>query len=324
MVDQSPAQKALVKLGLTRPIDLALHLPLRYEDETRITPLRNTREGDMVQIEATVTASEVQLHPRRQLVVTVEDGTGSCELRFFSFYPSHQKTMAVGARLRVRGEVRGGFWGRQMLHPAFRKAEGELPQALTPIYPTVAQLPQAYLRRAVASAMARVELPETLPPGLQPPVARFDRENGLQRPWNLRESLLFLHHPSPDVALATLQDHSHPAWQRLKAEELLAQQLSQLTAKRERALLRAPELRPAQAAGAPALHERLLAALPFALTAAQRRVGEEIAHDLARPVPMHRLLQGDVGSGKTVVAALAACVCMDAGWQCALMAPTEI
>ena len=324
MVDQSPAQKALVKLGLTRPIDLALHLPLRYEDETRITPLRNTREGDMVQIEATVTASEVQLHPRRQLVVTVEDGTGSCELRFFSFYPSHQKTMAVGARLRVRGEVRGGFWGRQMLHPAFRKAEGELPQALTPIYPTVAQLPQAYLRRAVASAMARVELPETLPPGLQPPVARFDRENGLQRPWNLRESLLFLHHPSPDVALATLQDHSHPAWQRLKAEELLAQQLSQLTAKRERALLHAPELRPAQAAGAPALHERLLAALPFALTAAQRRVGEEIAHDLARPVPMHRLLQGDVGSGKTVVAALAACVCMDAGWQCALMAPTEI
>ena len=324
MVDQSPAQKALVKLGLTRPIDLALHLPLRYEDETRITPLRNTREGDMVQIEATVTASEVQLHPRRQLVVTVEDGTGSCELRFFSFYPSHQKTMAVGARLRVRGEVRGGFWGRQMLHPAFRKAEGELPQALTPIYPTVAQLPQAYLRRAVASAMARVELPETLPPGLQPPVARFDWENGLQIPWNLRESLLFLHHPSPDVALATLQDHSHPAWQRLKAEELLAQQLSQLTAKRERALLRAPELRPAQAAGAPALHERLLAALPFALTAAQRRVGEEIAHDLARPVPMHRLLQGDVGSGKTVVAALAACVCMDAGWQCALMAPTEI
>ena len=320
MVDQSPAQKALVKLGLTRPIDLALHLPLRYEDETRITPLRNTREGDMVQIEATVTASEVQLHPRRQLVVTVEDGTGSCELRFFSFYPSHQKTMAVGARLRVRGEVRGGFWGRQMLHPAFRKAEGELPQALTPIYPTVAQLPQAYLRRAVASAMARVELPETLPPGLQPPVARFDRENGLQRPWNLRESLLFLHHPSPDVALATLQDHSHPAWQRLKAEELLAQQLSQLTARRAREHLRAPALHAARGG----LHEALLAALPFQLTGAQRRVGEEIAHDLARAQPMHRLLQGDVGSGKTAVAALAACIAIDAGWQCALMAPTEI
>ena len=324
MVQKSPAQQALAKLGLTRDIDLALHLPLRYEDETRITPIRSAREGDIVQIEATVTASEVQLRPRRQLVVTVEDGTGSCELRFFSFYPSHQKTMAVGARLRVRGEVKGGFWGRQMLHPAFRKAEGELPAALTPVYPTVAQLPQAYLRRAVASALTRVELPETLPPEQEPPIARFYRQTGLQRPWNLREALLFLHHPTPDVALATLQDHSHPAWQRLKAEELLAQQLSQLTAKRERARLRAPQLRPQPAPGTPALHEQLLALLPFQLTAAQRRVGEEIAHDLARAVPMHRLLQGDVGSGKTVVAALAATVCMDAGWQCALMAPTEI
>lgn len=323
----SPAQKALHKLGLTRDIDLALHLPLRYEDETRITPLRNAREGDTVQIEVTVTASEIQARPRRQLVVTVEDDTGSCELRFFSFYPSHQKTMAVGARLRVRGEVKGGFWGRQMLHPAFRKAEGALPAALTPVYPTVAQLPQAYLRRAVASALTRVDLPETLPPGLEPPLApasRFDRQIGLQRPWNLREALLFLHHPAPDVALATLEDHSHPAWQRLKAEELLAQQLSQLTAKRERDRLRAPQLRPQAAAGALALHEQLLAVLPFSLTAAQRRVGEEIARDLARAVPMHRLLQGDVGSGKTVVAALAATVCMDAGWQCALMAPTEI
>ena len=166
----SPARKALEKLGLTRDIDLALHLPLRYEDETRITPIRSAREGETVQVEGTVTASEIQMRPRRQLVVTLEDGTGSCELRFFSFYPSHQKTMAVGERLRARGEVRGGFWGRQMLHPAFRKAEGALPAALTPVYPTVAQLPQAYLRRAVASALARVDLPETLPPGLEPPL----------------------------------------------------------------------------------------------------------------------------------------------------------
>ncbi|WP_374607377.1 ATP-dependent DNA helicase RecG [Diaphorobacter nitroreducens] len=320
----SPAQQALVKLGLTRDIDLALHLPLRYEDETRITPIRNAREGSVVQIEGEVTASEIQMRPRRQLVVTVDDGTGTCELRFFSFYPSHQKTLAVGARVRARGEIKGGFWGRQMLHPAFRKAEGALPAALTPIYPTVAQLPQAYLRRAIASALTRVELPETLPPGLEPPLARFDSKNGLQRPWSLREALLFLHHPPPDVALATLEDQSHPAWQRLKAEELLAQQLSQLSAKRERERLRAPVLRPRTPPGVPPLHEQLLAQLPFALTAAQRRVGEEIARDLARPVPMHRLLQGDVGSGKTVVAALAATVCMDAGWQCALMAPTEI
>jgi ATP-dependent DNA helicase RecG len=319
------AQKALQKLGLRRDIDLALHLPLRYEDETRIIPLANAREGQVVQIEATVTASEVQLRPRRQLLVRVEDGTGTCELRFFSFYPSHQKTLAVGARLRIRGEVKGGFWGRQMLHPAFRLAGGDLPAALTPVYPTTAGLPQPYLRRAVVGALGRVDLSDTLPPGTEPPLARFYGQNGLQRLFSLREALTFLHHPTPDVALSTLEDHSHPAWQRLKAEELLAQQLSQQQSRRARGMLRAPVLRPAGADdGALPLHEQLLAGLPFDLTAAQRRVGEEIAADLARPVPMHRLLQGDVGSGKTVVSALAACLAMDAGWQCALMAPTEI
>mgnify|MGYP006193493815 CR=1 FL=1 len=321
----SVAQKALQKLGLQRDIDLALHLPLRYEDETRITPLANARDGQMVQIEATVTASEIQLRPRRQLLVQVEDETGSCELRFFSFYPSHQKTLAVGARLRIRGEIKGGFWGRQMMHPAFRVAGGELPAALTPVYPTTAGLPQPYLRRAVVGALTRVDLSDTLPPGAEPPVTRVYGQNGLQRLFSLREALTFLHHPTPDVALSTLEDHSHPAWQRLKAEELLAQQLSQQQSRRARDMLRAPVLRAQKAAdGALPLHEQLLAVLPFSLTAAQRRVGEEIAADLARQVPMHRLLQGDVGSGKTVVSALAACLAMDAGWQCALMAPTEI
>ena len=319
----SPAKKALEKLGLVRDIDLALHLPLRYEDETRITPIASAREGQMVQIEGTVTASQVQLQPRRQLLVTLQDASGStCELRFFSFYPSHHKTMGVGARLRARGEIRGGFWGRQMLHPAVRSADAELPAALTPVYPTAAQLPQAYLRRAIATALTRVQLPETLPAGLPPPPLAIYRENAGKTAWSLREALLFLHRPTPDVALATLEDHSHPAWQRLKAEELLAQQLSQFAARRERAQLAAPVLRPS-AQGQP-LHEQLLAALPFALTAAQRRVGEEIARDLALSRPMHRLLQGDVGSGKTIVAALAACICIAAGWQCALMAPTEI
>ncbi|MHB1411407.1 MAG: DEAD/DEAH box helicase, partial [Acidovorax defluvii] len=321
----SVAQKALQKLGLRRDIDLALHLPLRYEDETRITPLANARDGQMVQIEATVTASEIQLRPRRQLLVQVEDDTGSCELRFFSFYPSHQKTLAVGARLRIRGEVKGGFWGRQMMHPAFRVAGGELPAALTPVYPTTAGLPQPYLRRAVVGALSRVDLSDTLPSGCEPPVTQVYSQNGLQRLFSLREALTFLHHPTPDVALSTLEDHSHPAWQRLKAEELLAQQLSQQQSRRARDMLRAPVLRAQKAAdGALPLHEQLLAVLPFSLTSAQRRVGEEIAADLARAVPMHRLLQGDVGSGKTVVSALAACLAMDAGWQCALMAPTEI
>ncbi len=312
----SAPQKALRKLGLVRDIDLALHLPLRYEDETRIVKLRDARDGQQAQIEGTVARSEVTFRPRRQLLVTLDDGTDTCTLRFFTFYPSHQKVLAVGAQVRVRGELHGGFMGWTMVHPTFQAAGGELPDALTPVYPTSAQLPQAYLRKAVASGLARADLGETLPPALLQSLHRVVRST-----WSLRESLRYLHHPGPDVSLDALEDRSHPAWQRLKAEELLAQQLSQLVARQERAALRAPALRPRPAGG---LHEQLLAALPFALTGAQRRVVDEIARDLARSVPMHRLLQGDVGSGKTVVAALSAAVAIDAGWQCALMAPTEI
>ena len=312
----SGPQKALLKLGLRRDIDLALHLPLRYEDETRITRLCDARDGELVQIEAVVTASEVSLRPRRQLLVTVEDGDERCTLRFFSFYPAQQKALAVGNRIRLRGEIRGGFLGWHMMHPAFRPAVGELPQALTPVYPSVAGLAQAYLRRAVESALSRADLSETIP---MENFAQLD-----QKPlYSLREALFFLHYPAPDVALATFEDRSHPAWQRLKAEELLAQQLSQLQARRARAGLQAPLLLP-KPSGADPLAERLLGALPFTLTGAQQRVRAEIALDLGRQAPMHRLLQGDVGSGKTVVAALAAALCIDAGWQCALMAPTEI
>ena len=315
----SAPQKAMHKLGLVRDIDLALHLPLRYEDETRVVALREARDGAVVQVEGTVTHQEISHRPRRQLLVTLDDGSDTCTLRFFSFYPSHQKALAVGERVRVRGEVRGGFMGKTMMHPAFHAAGGELPEALTPVYPTSAQLPQAYLRKAVVGGLRRAPLDETLP---QPVLTSLqDTLRGLRAPlMSLRQALEYLHHPGPDVALAALEDRSHPAWQRLKAEELLAQQLSQLTAKRERDALRAPAL----LTNPGGLHEQLLAVLPFALTGAQRRVGEEIAGDLAREVPMHRLLQGDVGSGKTVVAALAAAIAIDSGWQCALMAPTEI
>ena len=309
----SAPQKALRKLGLTRDIDLALHLPLRYEDETRIVRLSDARDGDSVQIEGEVTHQEVTFRPRRQLLVSVNDGSDTVVLRFFNFYPSQQKQMAVGSRIRARGELRGGFAGLTMMHPTVRAAGGALPAALTPVYPTVAQLSQPYLRKAVQAGLARADLSESVPEAVL-------NEIGPLRLWDLRKALSFLHQPTPDVSLAELEDHSHPAWQRLKAEELLAQQLSQLEARRAREHLRAPVLR-----GAPGgLAEQLLAALPFQLTGAQRRVGEEIAHDLARAQPMHRLLQGDVGSGKTVVAALAACIAIDAGWQCALMAPTEI
>ena len=313
---QSPAQKALLKLGLARDIDLALHLPLRYEDETRLSRLADARDGEVVQIEAWVISSEISLAPRRQLKVKVDDGSDTCVLRFLNFYPSHQKTLTEGAVVRVRGALRGGLLGREMVHPSFKLAGGELPQSLTPVYSTVAQLPQAYLRKAVQSGLARADVSDTLPPGASP-LVRGDF-------WRLKDALQFLHHPSAQVSLATLEDRSHPAWIRLKAEELLAQQLSQLQSRRERDAMRAPALVPPVDAPHGGLRAQLMARLPFALTGAQQRVDAEIAGDLQKIWPMHRLLQGDVGSGKTVVAALAAVRCMDAGWQCALMAPTEI
>ena len=308
---KSGPQKAMEKLGLLRDIDLALHLPLRYEDETRITPIAALRDGDVAQVEGVVSDCQVQVRARRQLVVRLHDGGDDLVLRFLHFYPSHQKTLAVAQRVRVRGEARGGFLGLEMVHPSFKAVDADTPlaTALTPVYPASAQLPQAYLRKAVASGLARADLSELLPASVVPA--------GMM---SLRDALNFLHHPAPNVSLATLQDHSHPAWQRLKFEELLAQQLSQLQARRERELQRAPPF----AVRAGGLQERLLGALPFLLTHAQRRVGDEIANDLQRNVPMHRLLQGDVGSGKTVVAALAAAIAIQDGWQCALMAPTEI
>ena len=164
------------KMGLVRDIDLALHIPLRYEDETRIVKLRDAREGDAVQIEATVVSSEVQLRPRRQLLVRVDDGTDTCVLRFFSFYPAQQKALAVGQVIRARGEVKGGMMGFTMMHPSFKAASGELPSVLTPVYPVSAGLPQTYLRRAIASALSRADLGSLclLPsPGLLHPMANW-------------------------------------------------------------------------------------------------------------------------------------------------------
>ena len=300
------------KLGLRRDIDLALHLPMRYEDETRLSAIGSLRDGDTAQVEGTVSHCEVQLRSRRQLVARMVDDAGDeLVLRFLHFFPSHQKALSEGHRVRVRGEARGGFFGLEMVHPVFKVVAADTPlaAALTPVYPSSAALPQAYLRRAVASGLQRADLSEIIPADLLP--------SGMS---TLQAALRFLHQPSPDVHLDALEDHSHPAWQRLKFEELLAQQLSQLQAKQARALQVAPAFELARGG----LQERLLVALPFALTNAQRRVGDQIANDLQMPVPMNRLLQGDVGSGKTVVAALAAAIAIQNGWQCALMAPTEI
>ena len=327
-VEKTGPQRALDKLGLVHPIDFALHIPMRYEDETRLVSIASLRDGAAAQVEGIVTEADVPPSSRRQLVVHLRDASGELVLRFLHFYPSHQKALARGARVRVRGEARGGFFGLEMVHPSFKVVRDDTPlaTALTPVYPTSAQLPQLYLRKAVAANLARADLSELLPAQAVP--------DGML---SLREALNFLHHPGADVSTETLEDRSHPAWQRLKFEELLAQQLAQLQAKRAREQQRAPRF----TVTPNGLQDQLLAALPFTLTDAQRRVGAEIADDLSRglrgvpgvrqrpgalatTVPMHRLLQGDVGSGKTVVAALAAAIAIHNGWQCALMAPTEI
>ncbi|RZT41165.1 ATP-dependent DNA helicase RecG [Cupriavidus agavae] len=316
----STAAARLARLGLRRPVDLVLHLPLRYEDETTLEPIgeaiRRAGLGLAAQVEGDVISNEVTFRPRRQLVVKIADETGELTLRFLNFYGSQTRQMAEGTRLRVRGEIRGGFFGAEMVHPTVRPvvADEALPDRLTPVYPATAGISQAYLRRAIGGALSRTPMPETLPqPVLRGPLAQ------LKLP-PLIDSLRLLHNPPPQESEAALADRSHPAWVRIKFDELLAQQISLRRSQAARREKNAPSM-PRRDDG---LLTRFLAALPFRLTGAQQRVVEEIAADMTRPHPMHRLLQGDVGSGKTIVAALAACQAIDAGYQAALMAPTEI
>ena len=305
----------LSKLGIRREFDLVLHLPLRYEDETRVTPIANAPPGLPVQVEGTVRSTEIVYRPRRQLVSRIEDSTGEVALRFFNFFGSQAKALEPGANVRAFGEVRTGFFGGEMIHPRFRVLHGEnpLPTALTPIYPTTDGLTQARLRPLIEDALAHAQLDDTLP------------EEVLKRLGlcGFREAVDTLHHPRPGADPAALGGRTLPAWRRMKFDELLAQQLSMRKHYRERKARRAPVL------GAPVekarrLTSALIERLPFRLTRAQQRTWGEIARDLAQPHPMHRLLQGDVGSGKTVVAALAVLRAIDNGLQAAVMAPTEI
>ncbi len=301
----------LAKLDIRRPADLLLHLPLRYEDETRLTPIATAREGDTVQVEAEVVSSEVSLRPRRQLVARLRDQSGPLVARWLNFYPSLQKQLAPGARLRLFGEVRSGFFGDEMVHPRLRRIEpGEpLPEALTPVYPTTAGLAQSALRKLIGRELDRLRDDELLPVGVREVL-------GLPA---FAEALAMLHRPPPDCDAEALAAGDHPAWRRIKFEELLVQQISLRRAYNARRAKRAPALAARQE-----LTAALGARLPFALTGAQRRAVAEIAADLAAPHPMQRLLQGDVGSGKTIVAALAMLQAVENGYQAALMAPTEI
>ena len=304
-------QKKLAKIGLLREADLLVHLPLRYEDETRITPVNCAFGGEPVQIEVVVQSNEVQFRPRRQMIVRAADESGEITLRFFSFYPNQQAALSEGSRIRAFGEVRGGFFGAEMVHPRFRKVgDAEpLPSELTPIYPSTAGLANSALQKLIGKALAVGDLSDTLPDDLR---------QRLKLP-ALARSLRFLHTPPPGTDLNTLHARHHPAWRRVKFDEVLAQQLSLRRAYLARRDQGAPVLVARDDLGA-----RLLDSLPFGLTGAQLRAMAEIADDLAQPYPMQRLLQGDVGAGKTIVAALAACQAISAGWQAAFMAPTEI
>ena len=306
-------ESKLARLGLRTDMDLVLHLPMRYEDETKVVSIREAsmRGLQTWQVEGVVVKNEISYKPRRQLLVQIADDTGELQLRFMNFYGSQVKQLSEGVRVRARGELKHGFFGAEMVHPTYKVInEGApLPTSLTPVYPAGEGLSQTVLRRAINDAMKRVDWRDTLPNAF---LSRLQL-------WDFEPAVRLLHYPPADVDEYALTERSHPAWTRMKFDELLAQQLSLKRAQRARREKGAPQLR---AVGA--LSESFLAALPFQLTGAQQRVVKEIGADLREGYPMQRLLQGDVGSGKTVVSALAAAQAIDSGYQAALMAPTEI
>jgi len=302
----------LADVGIHRVEDLLFHLPLRYQDRTRVTPIGATQDGVDVVIEGEVRVADIAFGRRRSLVVRLQDGTGTISLRFFHFSAAQKNNLKPGTRLRCFGQVRRGGSGLEMYHPEYRQViEGEVEteDALTPGYPALGGIGQNQWRKLCAQAVTRLKhsTPQELLPTEHP------------LPYGLGEALVFLHTPPPDAPQESLREGNHPAQLRLAVEELVAHNLTLQG-------LRAQQ----QAAGSPQLHgnahllEQFLGSLPFSPTAAQQRVMQEITEDIAKPHPMLRLVQGDVGSGKTLVAAAAALQAIASGYQVAIMAPTEI
>ena len=320
---------ALEKMGLNSPMALALHLPSRYEDETELFTIEEALglgRFHSIQTQGVVIRSQVMFRPRRQLLVTIEDDTASLQLRFLNFYPSQQKQMAVGSHVRVRGEVREGYQGAEMVHPTVRAVtpDSPLPASLTPVYPASAGVSQTVIRKAVLQALRDASLKESLAEFLP---TKLMAEILPTHDWPpLQDAITYLHQPPADANTQSLLERTHPAWRRVQFEELLAQQISLKRAhaiRRERRAPNFPQLT-TQTKSPASIEVGLLKVLPFELTGAQARVWSEIGLDLSNTFPMNRLLQGDVGSGKTVIAALAAARAMDHGYQAAIMAPTEI
>ena len=307
----------LAARGLLSLQDLWLHLPLRYEDRTRIVAIRDLRPGTTAQVEGRVSAVERGFRYRPSLRVAIDDDSrATLTLRFFHFNRSQAAQFAPGRRVRCYGEARPGAHGLEMVHPSYRflgeNDDGALRDSLDPVYPAVEGIGPQSLAKIIAEALRRLPPAESLE--LLP--ASLRESMGLP---SLREALLLAHRPPPDADVAMFTSGLHPALQRLALEELLAHHLS---LRRQRIALRAHGALPLRGGGE--LVRNLRRQLPYSLTGAQERVFAEVSGDLRQNEPMLRLVQGDVGSGKTVVAALAALAAVDAGKQAALMAPTEL
>jgi ATP-dependent DNA helicase RecG len=310
----------LAKLGVHSVQDVLFHLPFRYQDRTKIVPVGSLRPGDQAVIDVTVDHADIRFGKRRSLLVQVSDGTGSMILRFFHFTAAQKSALARGVRLRCFGEVRNGPQHYELVHPEYQRVADDesitVEQALTPIYPTTEGFHQLSWRDLIAQALLRLgkegALDELLPSGL---LSSFDLPT-------LSDAIRLLHRPPPELAKPLMSEEGHPAQHRLAFEELLAHQLSMRLMRDAHRQQTAPVFD--QAIFELPKAQQLLAALAFELTGAQRRVISEIAKDTEQSYPMLRLVQGDVGSGKTIVAAIAALQAIEAGYQVALMAPTEI
>jgi ATP-dependent DNA helicase RecG len=305
----------LAKLGIATLQDLLFHLPLRYQDRTHVTPIGALFPGSEALIEGEVRVCDIVFGKRRSLMARVQDNTGIITLRFYHFNAAQKLQLAPGTQVRCYGETRRGASGVEMYHPEYRVVDADTPlpvnDALTPIYPTTEGVTQPALRKLMAQALAFLDT--------HPPTDLLPEKISGAAAMSLSDALRFLHAPPPRADTRQIRDGHHPAQRRLVLEELAAHQLSLLQLRHSMRAHDAPALR----AGGN-LVAKLLAQLGFTLTAAQQRVREEIDNDLVQRQPMLRLVQGDVGSGKTAVAALACAQCVDAGFQAVMMAPTEI
>lgn len=305
----------LEKIGLASLQDLLFHLPLRYEDRTRITSVRDLIPGIYTNIIGEITQNQIIQGKRRMMLVTINDGTGSVNLRFFHFSASQKNSLSIGLSIRCYGEINRGMRGFEIVHPEYKPLDQDqvltpVEETLTPVYPTTDGLRQISLRNLTEQALKRLQrgrVEELLPKDIS------------HEQYDLSEALALIHRPPPDTSVTLIEEGKHPAQLRLIKEELLAHNLSMLK------LRASSDQHPAIALTLnKSLSEKFLASLPFAPTGAQARVTSEIQQDLQKPLPMMRLVQGDVGSGKTLVAALAAITAIGQGFQVALMAPTEI